>query len=121
MSSTTHSAQQSASPGLSTLKSAPVTPKGAPVTPKGAPVSADGLLVDGVLLYEAGDVHRALARWREVLVIDPAHTVASRYTQFVETHFQVSPSSSPRRCRRRRSGSAAAWWASPPPPRRRCW
>ena len=62
--------------------------------PKGVLATAEGLLVDGVMHYEAGDVHRALARWREVLVIDPAHSVASRYTQFVETHFQVTAASS---------------------------
>ena len=62
--------------------------------PKGGQVTAEGLLVDGVMHYEAGDVHKALARWREVLVIDPAHSVASRYTQFVETHFQVTATSS---------------------------
>ena len=54
------------------------------------PQTADGLLIDGVMSYESGDVHAALNRWREALVIDPAHPVASRYTQFVESTLSIN-------------------------------
>jgi len=58
------------------------------------PRTADGLLIDGVMSYEAGDVHSALASWRDALVLDPSHTTASRYSEFVKSQLLVDESSS---------------------------
>jgi len=58
------------------------------------PRTADGLLIDGVMSYEAGDVHSALASWREALILDPAHSAASRYSEFVRTQLLVDDQSS---------------------------
>lgn len=59
------------------------------------PRTADGLLIDGVMSYEAGDVHSALASWRDALILDPAHSTASRYSEFVKSQLLIDESSSP--------------------------
>lgn len=58
------------------------------------PRTADGLLIDGVMSYEAGDVHSALARWRDALVLDPSHPTVSRYCEFVRAQLLIDEHSS---------------------------
>ena len=60
------------------------------------PKTADAILVEGVILYESGNVYEALARWNQVIELEPDHTAATRYLDFVQGHFRITTKSSKR-------------------------
>ncbi len=49
---------------------------------------------EGVRAYEAGKIHEALSRWKQVLNTVPNHSGATRYIRFVENFFNINVASS---------------------------
>lgn len=49
---------------------------------------------EGVRAYEAGKIHEALNRWKQVLNLSPNHHAAQRYVRFVENYFNLTPNAS---------------------------
>ena len=47
------------------------------------------LLEKGATLYEDGNLHDALACWKEVLLLDPGNPIAEEYLRFIRESFQI--------------------------------
>ena len=58
------------------------------------PKTIEALLHEGTQLYEKKNIFDALARWREILSLDPEHSTALHYIEFVQGHFNLKPTSS---------------------------
>ena len=58
------------------------------------PKTIEALLYEGTQLYEKKNIFDALARWREILTLDPEHSTAIHYIEFVQGHFNLQQTSS---------------------------
>jgi tetratricopeptide (TPR) repeat protein len=58
------------------------------------PKTIEALLHEGTQLYEKKNIFDALARWRDILNLDPEHSTALHYIEFVQGHFNLKQTSS---------------------------
>ena len=57
------------------------------------PKTVESLLYEGTQLYEKKNIFDALARWREILTLDPENSTAQHYIEFVQGHFNLTSES----------------------------